>query len=116
VVCSHPIFKKPPVKDNYHYFVEGFKGYKGPVPVVMADNDMHALALLASEYYVTSELNPADSHGVFGEYWQNRGPGTEEKLALTTAGLLTQHHIVNPHVLNTANYLRLDAGPPKKAA
>lgn len=47
---------------------------------------MHKLARTAAKYFKTSELNPADSHNIFGEYWQNLGPGTEEKLALTTAG------------------------------
>ncbi|CAF4379732.1 unnamed protein product, partial [Rotaria sordida] len=51
-----------------------------------------------------SELNPADSHGVFGEYWQNRGPAVEEKLALTTMGLFVQHHIINPCVLDPNHY------------
>jgi phage-related tail fiber protein len=68
-------------------------------PVCIFDQDMHALANHSAQCgYVTCELNPADSHGIFGEYWQNRGPGTEEKLALTTAGLLTQHFVINPLV------------------
>ncbi|CAF5051995.1 unnamed protein product, partial [Rotaria sp. Silwood1] len=45
-----------------------------------------------------------DSHGVFGEYWQNRGPAVEEKLALTTMGLLVQHHLINPDVLDPNHY------------
>ncbi|CAF4186982.1 unnamed protein product, partial [Adineta steineri] len=45
-----------------------------------------------------------DSHGVFGEYWQNRGPAVEEKLALTTLGLLVQHHLINPYVLDLNHY------------
>ncbi|CAF3474621.1 unnamed protein product, partial [Rotaria socialis] len=36
--------------------------------------------------------------------WQNRGPAVEEKLALTTVGLLVQHHLINPHVLDTDKY------------
>jgi hypothetical protein len=46
----------------------------------------------------------AIAHGVFGEYWQNRGPAVEEKLALTTVGLLVQHHLINPQVLDSKNY------------
>ena len=58
--------------------------YKGVTPVLLLDQDMHAVALTAAASgFVTSELNPADSHGVVGEYWQNYGPGVEEKLALT---------------------------------
>ncbi|CAF4078973.1 unnamed protein product, partial [Rotaria sordida] len=58
----------------------------------------------ARQGFIVSELNPADSHGVFGEYWQNRGPAVEEKLALTTVGLLVQHHLINTEVLNENNY------------
>ncbi|CAF5151418.1 unnamed protein product, partial [Rotaria sp. Silwood1] len=59
---------------------------------------------IARRGFLVSELNPADSHGVFGEYWQNRGPAVEEKLALTTVGLLVQHHLINKEVLNENNY------------
>jgi hypothetical protein len=66
---------------------------------------MHRLTVaIARQGFIVSELNPADSHGVFGEYWQNRGPAVEEKLALTTLGLLVQHHLINPHVLNSNHY------------
>jgi len=106
VVCALPIFRKV---DNYHYFCKVFsQNYKGDLPVYIIDQDMHQLARCAARYFKTSELNPADSHGVFGEYWQNRGPGTEEKLALTTAGLLTQHHAVNPEVTKLESYIPLD--------
>lgn len=109
VVAALPIFKRGGVLDNYHFFVQGFKGYTGRIAVLIADQDMHKLARHTAEFgYVVSELNPADSHGVVGEYWQNRGPGTEEKLALTTAALITQHHLVNPHVLDTKNYKLID--------
>jgi hypothetical protein len=59
---------------------------------------------IARLLFTVSELNPADSHGVFGQYWQNRGPAVEEKLALTTIGLLVQHHLINPQVLDAKNY------------
>ncbi|CAF4770122.1 unnamed protein product [Rotaria sp. Silwood2] len=66
---------------------------------------MHRLTVaIARKDFIVSELNPADSHGVFGEYWQNRGPAVEEKLALTTVGLLVQHHIINSYVLKPENY------------
>jgi len=114
VVFSLPIFKvgKP---DNFHFFEPAFKDYTGAVPVLILDNDMHSIALTCAKSFRTSELNPADSHGVFGEYWQNKGPGTEEKLALTTAGLLVQHHVVNKAVLDTKKYHLIDCGPPKEA-
>ncbi|CAF5105498.1 unnamed protein product, partial [Rotaria sp. Silwood1] len=51
-----------------------------------------------------SQLSPADSHGVFGEYWQNHGPAVKEKLALTTLGLLVQHHLINEKVLDQNRY------------
>jgi hypothetical protein len=79
--------------------------YKNRIPVLILDQDMHRLTVaIARLGFVVSELNPADSHGVFGEYWQNRGPAVEEKLALTTVGLLVQHHLINPHVLDTNHY------------
>src|SRR5690606_32218429 len=72
VIFSMPVFKKVG-KDNFHWFVEGFKGYEGVIPVWIVDNDMHAIARLAAKQGLkVAELNPADSHGVFGEYWQNR--------------------------------------------
>ena len=88
--------------DVYLDFMDEFRQapYKGPIPVLMADQDMHRLAVcIARRGWRVSELNPADSHGVFGEYWQNLGPAVEEKLALTTLGLLVQHHLINPEVL-----------------
>jgi hypothetical protein len=66
---------------------------------------MHRLTVaIARKNFRVSELNPADSHGVFGEYWQNRGPAVEEKLALTTVGLLVQHHLINPYVLDRSHF------------
>ncbi len=88
-------------------FAEQFEKpeYKGSIPVLIADQDMHRLTVaIARRGFVVSQLNPADSHGVFGEYWQNRGPAVEEKLALTTLGLLVQHHLINREVFNVENY------------
>ncbi|CAF1433866.1 unnamed protein product [Adineta steineri] len=93
--------------DVYQAFVDEFdqSKYNGCIPVLIADQDMHRLTVaIAREDFSVSELNPADSHGVFGEYWQNRGPAVEEKLALTTLGLLVQHHLINPHVLDLNHY------------
>eukprot|EP00931_Biecheleriopsis_adriatica_P102078 TRINITY_DN77101_c0_g1_i1.p1 TRINITY_DN77101_c0_g1~~TRINITY_DN77101_c0_g1_i1.p1 ORF type:complete len:647 (-),score=156.53 TRINITY_DN77101_c0_g1_i1:155-2095(-) len=114
VVLSLPIFRKG---DNFEYYDQVFgrdgSAYNGKTPVLLMDQDMHAIALAAAGAgFTVGELNPADSHGVFGEYWQNFGPGTEEKLALTTCGLLVQHHAVNPAVLETANYIAVDASEP----
>lgn len=114
IVLSLPIFRRG---DNFEYFEQVFSqegsSYSGKTPVLLMDQDMHAIALAAADMgFTVGELNPADSHGVFGEYWQNFGPGTEEKLALTTCGLLTQHHAVNPAVLDTRNYIALDASAP----
>ena len=73
--------------------------------VIIIDQDMHRLTVaIARKGFRVSELNPADSHGVFGEYWQNRGPAVEEKLALTTVGLLVQHHLINSFVLDPHRY------------
>jgi hypothetical protein len=91
----------------FHDFVEQFQvpQYKGPIPVMIADQDMHRLTVaIARQGFVVSQLNPSNSHGLFGEYWQNRGPTVEEKLALTTLGLLVQHHLINREVLNLNNY------------
>ncbi|CAF2071848.1 unnamed protein product [Rotaria magnacalcarata] len=111
VVFALPIFNKSrsnhPVPNIYDDYVNEFKQakYKGPIPVLIADQDMHRLTVaIARRGFIVSELNPADSHGVFGEYWQNRGPAVEEKLALTTVGLLVQHHLINREVLNDSNY------------
>ncbi len=111
-----PVFKPT---DNYHVFTQVFQEYKGITPVLILDQDMHRIARIAAteedgaggraKRFKVSELNPGDSHGVFGEYWQNHGPGTEEKLALTTLGLLTQHHAINPHVVEEDRYTLLSA-------
>jgi hypothetical protein len=95
------------INDTFSEFVQQFQEpqYKGNIPVLIADQDMHRLTVaIARQGFIVSELNPADSHGVFGEYWQNRGPAVEEKLALTTLGLLVQHHLINPNVLDQKNY------------
>ncbi|CAF1401959.1 unnamed protein product [Adineta steineri] len=93
--------------DVYQAFVDEFdkSKYNGCIPVLIADQDMHRLTVvIAHGGFNVSELNPADSHGVFGEYWQNRGPAVEEKLAITTLGLLVQHHLINPYVLDPKHY------------
>uniref|UniRef100_A0A7S2PJQ4 Uncharacterized protein n=1 Tax=Zooxanthella nutricula TaxID=1333877 RepID=A0A7S2PJQ4_9DINO len=108
VVVSLPVFRP---NDNFQHFRKVFENgtYKGATPVMLMDQDMHAIAISAAAAgFSVGELNPADSHGVFGEYWQNLGPGTEEKLALTTCGLLTQHHAVNPWVLDASRYTPMD--------
>ena len=112
VVFALPIFPSKSDPNGfqtsvYKAFAEEFSNskYHGPIPVIIADQDMHRLAVAIAKFdYQVSELNPADSHGVFGEYWQNRGPAVEEKLALTTLGLLVQHHLINPYVLHEKRY------------
>jgi hypothetical protein len=111
VVFALPVFevdqRNGQRQDTYYAFVNEFRrdNYQGPIPVLIADQDMHRLTVaIARKGYTVSELNPADSHGVFGEYWQNRGPAVEEKLALTTLGLLVQHHLINPQVLDPNHY------------
>ncbi|UJR32994.1 hypothetical protein I4U23_020456 [Adineta vaga] len=99
------------VSDTFHDFENEFRNsnYNGPIPVLIADQDMHRLTIaIARQGFTVSELNPADSNGVFGGYWQNRWPAVEEKLALTTVGLLVQHHLINPEVLKRENYYFLD--------
>ncbi|CAF0790580.1 unnamed protein product [Adineta ricciae] len=120
VVFALPVFNQgrshERVPDTYDDFVNEFRtsNYNGRIPVLVADQDMHRLTVaIARRGYTVSELNPADSHGVFGEYWQNRGPAVEEKLALTTVGLLVQHHLINAEVLNKDRYQVLDmSGTP----
>jgi hypothetical protein len=111
VVFALPVFdeghRNGQRQDTYHAFAQEFakRKYQGCIPVLIADQDMHRLTVaIARQGFIVSELNPADSHGVFGEYWQNRGPAVEEKLALTTVGLLVQHHLINPHVLDPNHY------------
>ncbi|CAF3833117.1 unnamed protein product [Rotaria sp. Silwood1] len=111
VVFALPIFgvdyRNGKRQDTYQAFVDEFNesNYQGSIPVLIADQDMHRLTVAVARMgFNVSELNPADSHGVFGEYWQNRGPAVEEKLALTTVGLLVQHHLINPYVLDPNHY------------
>jgi hypothetical protein len=111
IVFALPIFDRDirsgRREDTYHAFeVEfGQTKYQSRIPVLIIDQDMHRLTVaIARKNFRVSELNPADSHGIFGEYWQNRGPAVEEKLALTTAGLLVQHHLINPYILDPSHY------------
>ncbi|CAF3918012.1 unnamed protein product [Rotaria sordida] len=111
VVFALPVFAKDrngrQLPDTYDDFVHEFtkSNYSGPIPVLIADQDMHELTVaIALRGFRVSQLNPADSHGVFGEYWQNHGPAVEEKLALTTLGLLVQHHLINDNVLDRNRY------------
>ena len=63
IVMSLPIFRR---HDNYDYFVEVFEAsaYTGRIPVLIMDQDMHAIALAAADAgFIVGELNPADSHG-----------------------------------------------------
>ncbi|CAF0878879.1 unnamed protein product [Rotaria sordida] len=107
IVFALPIFNKNKSNDRhldaFDDFVNEFHKteYNGPIPVLIADQDMYRVTVaIARRGFTVSERNPADSHGVFGEYWENRGPSVEEKLALTTVGLLVQHHLINPCVLD----------------
>ncbi len=111
VVFALPRFSKTGssqhIPDTFDVFVDEFRKskYTGVLPVLIADQDMHRLTVaIARQGFTVSELNPTDSHGVFGEYWQNRGLAVEEKLALTTVGLLVQHHLINTEVFNPKNY------------
>jgi len=111
VVFALPIFdgdgRSGRREDTYQAFEDEFvkSKYQGRTPILIIDQDMHRLTVaIARKNFSVSELNPADSHGVFGEYWQNRGPAVEEKLALTTVGLLVQHHLINPYVLDRSHY------------
>ena len=115
IVFALPIFASQRDGDGsersvYKAFIKEFSttNYRGSIPVLVIDQDMHRLTVAAAkDGFRVSELNPADSHGVFGEYWQNRGPAVEEKLALTTLGLLVQHHLINPNVLNRRRYYQI---------
>lgn len=111
IIFSLPIFSEirsgSPTSDVYHDFVKEFResNYSGSLPVLIVDQDMHVLTVhIARQGFRVSQLNPADSHSVFGEYWQNYGPAVEEKLALTTLGLLIQHHLINPSILDDNRY------------
>ncbi|CAF3891833.1 unnamed protein product, partial [Rotaria sordida] len=84
VVIALPIFdvghRNDKRQDTYQVFVDEFSrnNYQGPIPVLIVDQDMHRLTVAIARMGLNvSELNPADSHGVFGEYWQNRGPAVE---------------------------------------
>jgi len=111
IVFALPIFERDRTTSTFNSFTQVFnEGYNGRIPILILDQDMHRLTVhIAKAGFRVSELNPADSHGVFGEYWQNFGPAVEEKLALTTLGLIIQHHKFNAdNVLNTNNYKFVD--------
>ncbi|CAF1325715.1 unnamed protein product [Rotaria sordida] len=120
IVFALPIFNKNKSKDHhldaFNDFVNEFRRvqYNGPIPVLIIDQDMHRVTVaIARHGFTVAEVNPADSYGVFGSYWQNPGQSVQGKLALTTVGLLVQHHLINPFVLDTNNYhlLEINEGP-----
>jgi hypothetical protein len=79
--------------------------YNGPIPVLIADQDVHRLTVAIARYgFIVSELCPANAYNIFGGNWQQREPHLEEKIALTTIGLLVQHHLINPEILNLSKY------------
>jgi hypothetical protein len=111
IVFALPIFNKTKsnqqIRHTFDDFVDEFNKakYNGPIPVLIADQDMHRLTVAIARYgLIVSELSPVDSHSVFGGYWQNREPNVEEKVALTTMGLLVQHHLSNLEILNLNKY------------
>ncbi len=107
IIFALPIFEKDETKSTFYSFNQIFSNnYIGQIPILIIDQDMHRLTVqIAKQGFCVSQLNPADSHGVFGEYWQNLGPAVEEKLALTTLGLIIQHHLFNQdNILNENNY------------
>jgi hypothetical protein len=111
IVFALPMFNKTrlnqPIRNPFEDFVDEFRKsqYNGPIPVLIADQDMHRLTVAIARYgFTVSELTPADSHSVFGGYWQKDGSNVEEKVALTTLGLLVQHHLSNLEILNLNKY------------
>ncbi|KAJ4462743.1 putative DNA mismatch repair protein MutS [Paratrimastix pyriformis] len=157
VVCALPVFRP---NDNIVFYDGVFAGQGNLGPAYSGPIARHsALKLLGPgrppmPRFVTSELNPGDSHGrpslilpspfpipapgplactapactapactapactapaCTAPVQMNFGPGTEEKLALTTCALLTQHHAVNMHVLDPASYTLCDPTNPNVA-
>ncbi|CAF4729914.1 unnamed protein product [Rotaria sp. Silwood1] len=67
VVFALPIFEIDESTSTYNYFIDIFKNkYIGIIPILIVDQDMHRLTVaIAKQGFFVSELNPADSHGVF---------------------------------------------------
>jgi hypothetical protein len=81
------------IHNTFEDFVNEFQKsqYNGPIPVLIADQDVHRLTIDITGYGLNvSELCPANSYNIFGGYWQQDEPHLEEKIALTTIGLLVQ--------------------------
>ncbi|OLP89897.1 DNA mismatch repair protein MutS [Symbiodinium microadriaticum] len=107
VVLSLPIFRKG---DNYDFYEKVFsrdkEPYTGSIPVLLMDQ---VLAELRTRY-----------RGSAG--FCSRARFVYEKLALTTCGLLTQHHdaslllqVVNPSVMDKKSYVQMSAAEPPKS-
>jgi hypothetical protein len=111
VIFALPMFNKTQLNQHIHNtfkdFVDEFhkSQYNGPIPVLIADQDVHRLTVAIARFgFIVSELCPANSYNIFGGNWQQREPHLEEKIALTTIGLLVQHHLNNPEILNPTKY------------
>ena len=111
IVCALPIPGKSQSNQQMHSafddFVNEFQKskYNGPIPVLIADQDVHQLTVDIARYgLIVSQLCPTNSYSIFGGYWQQGEAHLEEKIALTTLGLLVQHHLSNPEILNPTKY------------
>ena len=99
--------------NTFEEFVNEFQKsqYNGPIPVFIADQDVHRLTVDMARYgFIVSELCPANSYNMFGGSWQQRESHLEERMALTTMGLLIQHHLSNPEALKRSKYHFIETG------
>ena len=98
-------------RSTFDDFVDEFSNpkYNGSIPVLIADQDMHRLTVtIARHGFIVSESNYTDSHGGFGHRWECQESGLEQKVALTTVGLLVQQYPNNLEISNRDNYHLLD--------
>jgi hypothetical protein len=111
VIFALPIPDKTQLNQHIHNTFEDSVNefqksqYNGPIPVLIADQDVHRLTIDIARYDLNvSELCLANSYNIFSGYRQQDEPHLEEKIALTTIGLSVHHHLTNLEILNPAKY------------
>ena len=88
---SNTIFQEA-LKEMEATYFEGTK-------VSFKQEDILQVACEQSLHGKTSYLNPADSVGIYGQWWQiANGGAVEEEFAKITLGLLSQHFKLNPFI------------------
>lgn len=73
------------------------------VPIIIAEHDILEVARVVAQHYSTS-VHIAGDLWEFGQFFEGGG-SLEEYCARMTTGYLSQHYLMNPHVVDINNYV-----------